>query len=166
MRTSEKEAVMNLFIETQQQRAARLERDYARIPGGGGASQYRDAAGYAPEARRDAYGDRSRYAEARDGACDDRSRYAEPRGCYSVQQDSYREELAFDRARSRRRRLAAVLKVVALVIATPVALVVVFVAAYAFTCILNGATPDEVVVMLSDLANEVAGAVAAVLGMS
>ena len=62
--------------------------------------------------------------------------------------------------------MAAVLKVIALVIATPVALAVVFVAAYAFTCILNGATPDEVVVMLSDLANEVAGAVAAVLGMS
>lgn len=157
---------MNLFIETQQQRAARLERDYARTPGGGGAHQYRDAAGYAPEAWGDAYGDRPRYSEPRDGAYDDRSRYAEPRGCYSVQQDSYREELAFDRARSRRRRLAAVLKVVALVIATPVALAAVFVAAYAFTCILNGATPDEVVVMLSDLANEVALAASSALGMS
>lgn len=152
MCTSEKEAVMNLFIETQQQRAARLDREYARTLGGGGVPKHRDAAGYAHEARGD--------------ACGERSRYTEPRGCYSVQQDSYREELAFDRARSRRRRMAAVLKVVALVIATPVALAVVFVAAYAFTCILNGATPDEVVVMLSDLANEVAGAVAAVLGMS
>ena len=152
MRTSEKEAGMNLFIETQQQRAARLDREYERTLGGGGIPKHRDAAGYATEARGD--------------ACGERSRYAEPRGCYSVQQDSYREELAFDRARSRRRRMAAVLKVVALVIATPVALAVVFVAAYAFTCILNGATPDEVVVMLSDLANEVAGAVAAVLGMS
>ena len=152
MRTSEKEAGMNLFIETQQQRAARLDREYARTLGGGGIPKHRDAAGYATEARGD--------------ACGERSRYAEPRGCYSVQQDSYREELAFDRARSRRRRMVAVLKVVALVIATPVALAVVFVAAYVFTCILNGATPDEVVVMLSDLANEVAGAVAAVLGMS
>ena len=143
---------MNLFIETQQQRAARLDREYARTLGGGGIPKHRDAAGYATEARGD--------------ACGERSRYAEPRGCYSVQQDSYREELAFDRARSRRRRMVAVLKVVALVIATPVALAVVFVAAYAFTCILNGATPDEVVVMLSDLANEVAGVVAAVLGMS
>ncbi len=143
---------MNLFIETQQQRAARLDREYARTLGGRGIPKHRDAAGYATEARGD--------------ACGERSRYAEPRGCYSVQQDSYREELAFDRARSRRRRMAAVLKVIALVIATPVALAVVFVAAYAFTCILNGATPDEVVVMLSDLANEVAGAVAAVLGMS
>ena len=129
-----------------------MERDYARIPGGEGTYQYRDAAGYAPETRGDAYGERPRYAE--------------PRGCYSVQQDSYREELAFDRARSRRRRLAAVLKVVALVIATPVALAVVFVAAYAFTCILNGATPDEVVVMLSDLAREVAAAASSALGMS
>ena len=152
MRTSEKEAGMNLFIETQQQRAARLERDYARIPGGEGTHQYRDVAGYAPEARGAAYGDRPRYAE--------------PHGCYSVQQDSYREELAFDRARSRRRRLAAVLKVVALVIATPVALAVVFVAAYAFTCILNGATPDEVMAMLSDLASEVALAASSALGMS
>ncbi len=143
---------MNLFIETQQQRAARLDREYARTLGG----EETCPSIATPRDTRPRRGV-TRAVSARDTPSRaDATRSSRTRA----------EELAFDPARSRRRRMAAVLKVIALVIATPVALAVVFVAAYAFTCILNGATPDEVVVMLSDLANEVAGAVAAVLGMS
>lgn len=69
-------------------------------------------------------------------------------GSYSMAQDSYREELAFHARRARLRRLAAVARVLGLIVAVPVALAAVFAGSYVLTCIVNGATPDDVIELL------------------
>lgn len=72
---------------------------------------------------------------------------------YSVAQEAYREELAYDKRRARRRKLFAVVRAVGLLFGIPLLLVAVFVGSYVFTCIFNGATPGEVVELLSDMAS-------------
>lgn len=67
---------------------------------------------------------------------------------YSIQQESYRKELAFDRARTRRRKALGILRMLAMIVAIPAGLALLFVASYALTCILRGATPDEVLELL------------------
>ena len=61
---------------------------------------------------------------------------------YSVQQDSYAQELAFDKRRARRRRVGQRLRTL---------LAAIFLASYALTCILNGASPNEVLQHLAAL---------------
>ena len=73
-------------------------------------------------------------------------------GSYSVAQEAYREELAYDKRRARRRKLFAVVRAVCLLVGIPLLLVAVFVGSYVFTCIFNGATPGEVVELLSEMA--------------
>lgn len=63
---------------------------------------------------------------------------------YSVQQDSYAQELAFDKHRARRRRWAQRLRTLAMIVLIPLGLAAIFLASYALTCILNGASPNEV----------------------
>lgn len=58
--------------------------------------------------------------------------------------EAYRAELAYDRTRARRRKLRDLLRLLALFVLVPLAVVVVFVAAYVGTYILNGATPEQV----------------------
>lgn len=70
---------------------------------------------------------------------------------YSVQQDSYAQELAFDKRRSRRRRWAQRLRTLAMIVLIPLGLVAIFLASYALTCILNGASPSEVLQHLAAL---------------
>lgn len=70
---------------------------------------------------------------------------------YSVQQDSYAQELAFDKRRARRRRLGQRLRALAMIVLIPLGLAVIFLASYALTCILNGASPSEVLQHLSAL---------------
>ena len=71
--------------------------------------------------------------------------------------EAYREEMAYDRRRARRRRLAGVLRVLAMIVAVPLAVVVVFLASYALTCILNGASPDELAQLMGNLFSSVGG---------
>lgn len=66
--------------------------------------------------------------------------------------DEYWKERAFDRARQRRGKVWRIARVLLFILLIPVALVVVFVAAYALTCIMNGASPSELVEMLSAMA--------------
>lgn len=77
---------------------------------------------------------------------------AQRRACgqsdYSAQQDSYRKELAYGKKRARSRKLKSALRILLLIVAVPVLLVLVFLGSYVFTCILDGATPDEVVQLL------------------
>ena len=73
-------------------------------------------------------------------------------GSYSVAQEAYREELAYDKRRARRRKLFALVRAVCLLVGIPLLLVAVFVGSYVFTCIFNGATPAEVVELLSEMA--------------
>ena len=72
-------------------------------------------------------------------------------GAYSVQQDSYVQELAFDKRRARRRRWAQRLRTLAMIVLIPLGLAAIFLASYALTCILNGASPSEVLQHLAAL---------------
>lgn len=74
---------------------------------------------------------------------------------YSVAQESYREELAFDKKRGRRRRLLAVMRAFALIIMIPVLLCAIFIGSYVLTCILNGASPEEVVELLGTMVSRI-----------
>lgn len=81
------------------------------------------------------------------------SEHVEPgeNGPYSVAQESYREELAFHRERARRRKLAAAARVLGLALLIPLALVAVFVGSYVLTCVVNGASPDEVLELVQTM---------------
>lgn len=71
-----------------------------------------------------------------------------PREEYSIQQESYRAEIAYDKRRARKRKIAAVARSIAMVVLVPLLLLLLFVASYSLTCVLNGATPSEVVELL------------------
>ena len=84
---------------------------------------------------------------------------------YSVQQDSYAQELAFDKRRSRRRRWGQRLRTLAMIVLIPLGLAAIFLASYALTCILNGASPSEVFEHLAALGQRL-GDVAATIHAS
>ena len=84
---------------------------------------------------------------------------------YSVQQDSYAQELAFDKRRSRRRRWGQRLRTLAMIVLIPLGLAAIFLASYALTCILNGASPNEVLEHLAALGQRL-GDVAATIHAS
>ena len=70
---------------------------------------------------------------------------------YSVQQDSYAQELAFDKRRARRRRVGQRLRTLAMIVLIPLGLAAIFLVSYVLTCILNGASPSEVLEHLAAL---------------
>ena len=70
---------------------------------------------------------------------------------YSVQQEEYRRELDYDRGRARRRTARARLRTLAMIVIVPLGLIAIFLVSYSLTCILNGATPEEVVQHLTNL---------------
>lgn len=84
---------------------------------------------------------------------------------YSVQQDSYAQELAFDKRRARHRRWAQRLRTLAMIVLIPLGLATIFLASYALTCILNGASPNEVLQHLAALGQRL-GDVAATIRAS
>lgn len=79
---------------------------------------------------------------------------------YSIAGEAYRRELAYDRGRVRRRKAMQAVRVLAYIVLAPVAVVAVFIAAYALTYVLNGATPDELLAALRSLALRAEGLVA------
>ncbi len=81
---------------------------------------------------------------------------------YSVQQDSYAQELAFDKRRARRRRLGQRLRTLAMIVLIPLGLVAIFLASYALTCILNGASPNEVLQHLTALGQRLGDVITAI----
>ena len=84
---------------------------------------------------------------------------------YSVAQDAYREELTFQRRRARRRRIGACLRVLALIVLIPLGLAAGFVGSYVLTCIINGATPEEVLDVLTAMPSRVESFVRSVMAM-
>lgn len=64
--------------------------------------------------------------------------------------DAYAAERAYDAARRRRARAASVARVALAVVLAPIVLFAVFLAAYALTCVLNGASPDELGPLMRD----------------
>lgn len=117
---------MDLFLETPQQQAERMLRQQQRLIEMQGAAVQPPAQNAAPAGE------------------------AAPEA-YSVQQDSYAQELAFDKRRVRRRRWAQRLRTLAMIVLIPLGLAAIFLASYALTCILNGASPNEVLRHLAAL---------------
>lgn len=123
---------MDLFLETPQQQAERMLRQQQRLM----EMQMQGAAAQPP--------------------AQNASPTASPAGeaapeAYSVQQDSYAQELAFDKRRARHRRWAQRLRTLAMVVLIPLGLAAIFLVSYALTCILNGASPSEVLEHLAAL---------------
>ena len=119
---------MDLFLETPRQQAERMLRQQQRLM----EMQMQGAAAQAP----------AQNAVPAGGVASE---------SYSVQQDSYAQELAFDKRRTRRRRLGQRLRTLAMIVVIPLGLVAIFLASYALTCILNGASPEEVLRHLAAL---------------
>lgn len=93
------------------------------------------------------------------GAADAQTAHPAPNspGPYSVAQEAYRAELDHDKKRSRKRKLHGILRVLLMVVLVPVLLVAIFLASYALTCIINGATPEELVRLMGNLFARVEG---------
>lgn len=119
---------MDLFLETPQQQAERMLRQQQRLM----EMQMQGAAVRSPAQNAAPAGEAAPEA-------------------YSVQQDSYAQELAFDKRRARRRRWAQRLRTLAMIVLIPLGLAAIFLASYALTCILNGASPNEVLEHLAAL---------------
>ena len=142
---------MNLFVETAEMRARRT----AAGEDGSSAALWQPSAPEADSQQQQANRGHEAARRERVVAREDAPDEVRPDGSYSLEQESYQTELAFDRARTRRRKLAAVVRTIAAIVLVPAVLAVVFVASYTLTCILNGATPQEVVELLGDLAHNV-----------
>ncbi len=141
---------MDLFLETPQQQAERMLRQQQRLMEmqAQGASAQIFAQGASPTATPMAATERGSVHEG------------EPASeAYSVQQDSYAQELAFDKRRARRRRLGQRLRTLAMIVLIPLGLMVIFLVSYALTCILNGASPNEVLQHLAALGQRLGDAV-------
>ena len=123
---------MDLFLETPQQQAERMLRQQQRLM----EMQMQGAAAQAPAQNA------APAVSPAGGAASEN---------YSVQQDSYAQELAFDKRRTRRRRLGQRLRMLAMIVVIPLGLVAIFLVSYALTCILNGASPEEVLWHLAAL---------------
>ena len=158
---------MNVFIETPQRAAERLERERRlREERWRAAVQSGEvSAGLESDARRVAGNPDSDFdldevpgCES-PGASSDVAMGAlrgEPEAA-SIVADAYREEKAFDRKRRRRRALGRVLRILLLIALVPLAIVVVFLISYALTCILNGASPEELGASFENLFARVEG---------
>ena len=158
---------MNVFIETPQRAAERLERERrvreerwraAAQFGGTSASQGSGSRRVAGGPDSDFDLDEVPGCES-PGASSDVAMGAlrgEPEAA-SIAADAYREEKAFDRKRRRRRGLGRVLRMLMLIVLTPLAIVAVFLISYALTCILNGASPEELVPSFENLFARVEG---------
>lgn len=133
---------MDLFLETPQQQAERMLRQQQRLM----EMQMQGVAVQPP----------AQNAAPAGGAVPE---------AYSVQQDSYAQELAFDKRRARRRRWAQRLRTLAMIVLIPLGLATIFLASYALTCILNGASPNEVLQHLAALGQRL-GDVAATIRAS
>ena len=142
---------MNLFVETAEMRARRT----AAGEGGSSAALWQPSAPEADSQQQQANREHEAARRERVVAREDAPDEVRPDGSYSLEQESYQTELAFDRARTRRRKLAAVVRTIAAIVLVPAVLAVVFLASYTLTCILNGATRQEVVELLGDLAHNV-----------
>ena len=116
---------MDLFLETPQQQAERMLRQQQRLM----EMQMQGAAVQPPVQN----------AAPAVSSADE----VDP-GAYSVQQDSYAQELAFDRRRARRRRWAQRLRTLAMIVLIPLGLAAIFLASYALT-------PSEVLEHLAAL---------------
>ncbi len=76
---------------------------------------------------------------------------------YSMEQEAYRDELEYNRKRAASRKRRGVLKVLATIVLVPIALVIAFIVSYVLTCIINGASPEDIAGLLANLLERVQG---------
>lgn len=93
--------------------------------------------------------------------CEAPSASAEP---YSIAQEAYRRELDHDRKRTRRHRRGIALRILLTIVLVPVLLFLAFVASYTLTCVLNGATPEELLQLMTQLFDQIQSYLALVTG--
>lgn len=110
-------------------------------------------AGPGPQATPAAYGASAQSAPV----YPERGPSQQPWNQYSLAQETYREERAYDRQRARRRKRHGVLRIVGMFILVPLMLVAAFLVSYILTCIINGASPDDVAGLLANLWERVRG---------
>lgn len=155
---------MNLFIESPQQAAERRARlrespgswDGSDEAGGSslfdgrdGARRVSDEAGAGAPLPRERRGKRDAGADAARTTAAEPAQNATPAAAsaaklpFSQAQHTYQEEIAYDRRRTRRRALGVVVRTLAFVVLLPLLLIAAFLISYAVTCILNGASPEE-----------------------
>ena len=148
---------MDLFLETPQQKADRILRQQQQLFEMGASGAAGAPVNAVPDPRDTSRVDGSVLfggaAHEQAPAQRDGARPQE----YSLEQETYRRELDYDRARQRRRKVFGKLKVLALAVLVPLGLAVIFLVSYALTCILNGATPEEVVQHLAALGQRLGG---------
>lgn len=89
------------------------------------------------------------------GHADDGSAVAPDGPVTSTAGEAYLAEKAYHRRRARRRKTGAVVRTLAMVLIIPLAMVAVFVASYALTCIVNGASIDELGQLMGELVSNV-----------
>lgn len=75
----------------------------------------------------------------------------------AIGREAYREEIAYGRRRARRRRRLGALRALGVAVLVPVVLVAAFLASYVLTCILSGASPEEVAGLLAAMWERVRG---------
>ena len=142
---------MDLFLETPRQKADRILRQQQRLfEMGASSSAAVDDGDVAAQAFASGSDSHSAGSSPFGAASPTEPATASPDE-YSLEQESYRRELDYDRARRRNRRWAGRLRMLAMAVLVPLGLVLIFLASYALTCILNGASPDEVVQHLTAL---------------
>lgn len=91
------------------------------------------------------------------GHADDGSAVASDGPMTSTAGEAYLAEKAYHRRRARRRKTGAVVRTLAMVLIIPLAMLAVFVASYALTCIVNGASIDELGQLMGELVSNVGG---------
>ena len=162
------EVYMNLFIETPQQQAQRLASASGALTAGGAhglfsgvqkpaAAEDEVAVKVRAEAAVKAAASVPEAVAARQAARQEAPRDAsapveEP---YSIAQEAYRRELDYDRKRVRGRRRKTVLRVLLTIVLVPILLFAAFIASYVLTCVLNGATPEELAQLMAKLFGQI-----------
>lgn len=155
---------MNLFIETPRQQAQRLASASGALAARGAhglfsgvqkpaAAEDEAAVKVRAEAAVKAAASVPEVVAARQAARPEAPRDAsapaeEP---YSIAQEAYRQELDYDRKRVRGRRRKTMLRVLLTIVLVPILLFAAFIASYALTCVLNGATPEELLQLMAKL---------------
>ncbi|MBY4797680.1 hypothetical protein K6V98_04830 [Collinsella sp. AGMB00827] len=79
--------------------------------------------------------------------------------------EEYRQEMAYARKRAMHTRLALIARWVIMALLLPILLAVVFLASYAVTIIASGATPDDVMMRMTQLISRLEGFVRTALGL-
>ena len=158
------EVYMNLFIETPRQQAQRLASASGALAARGAhglfsgvqkpaAAEDEAAVKVRAEAAVKAAASVPEAVAARQAARPEAPRDAsapaeEP---YSIAQEAYRQELDYDRRRVRGRRRKTMLRVLLTIVLVPILLFAAFIASYVLTCVLNGATPEELAQLMAKL---------------